>query len=216
MKMIKTEVIVLSTLHQFHDSVKRYDFAKLSEIIESLAPDVLAVEVTPSDLEQRKEQKIKQEYQKSVFPLLERHNFVVISLEPAEPKFSELIKLKCESEAQEIDAEKGEAFGNYVSALLKLLLKTWDSPAAVNSPLTDSLFASKHALQNEIYGAKEQRSWDGWNQYFLDVILQTVQNCPGKRLLILVGVEPGYWLRKRLKKYGEVNLLDTTLLLNKE
>lgn len=68
--MFKTEVIVLATLHQFHDSVTGYDFGKLSEIIEALEPDVLAVELTPDDLTHRKTQKIKQEYQKSVFPLL--------------------------------------------------------------------------------------------------------------------------------------------------
>ncbi len=214
--MIKTEVIVLATLHQFHDSVANYSFTKLSEIIEGIKPHVLAVELTSSDLTQQKEQKIKQEYQKSVFPLLKKHNSVVVPLEPAEPKFSELVKLIRESEAQEIDVEKEEAFGNYVSALLELLLKTWDSPVAVNSPLTDSLFAAKHALQNEIYGAKEQQGWDGWNQHFLDVVLQTVQKYPGKRLLVLVGVEHGYWLRKRLKNYDAVNLLAITLLLNQE
>src|SRR5689334_1026619 len=68
----KTEVIVLSTLHQFHEQSKYYSFAMLSELIEKLRPDVLAVELTPADLASRREQKVKQEYQRSVFPLAER------------------------------------------------------------------------------------------------------------------------------------------------
>lgn len=212
--MIKTEVIVLATLHQFHDSVTGYDFGTLSEIIEVLEPDILAVELTPNDLTQRKEQKVKQEYQKSVFPLLKKPDYVVIPLEPAEPKYTELLKLKHEADSQKIEAEKEEAFANYVHALLDVLLQIWDSPAAVNSACTDSLLEAKHALQNEIYGEKEQLGWDAWNQHFLDVILQSAQEHSGKRLLILVGVEHGYWLRRRLKSHNAVNLLDTMLLLN--
>ena len=152
--MIKTEVIILATLHQFHDSIAGYDFGILSEIIEALAPDVLAVELTPSDLKQHKEQKVK---------------------------------------------------------LFDALLQIWDSPAAVNSPLTDSLFSVKHALQNEFWG---EDGWDAWNQHFLDVILQAAQDHAGQRLLVLVGAEHGYWLRHKLKGVGMVDLLDTVFLLN--
>src|SRR5689334_20822180 len=68
----KTEVIVLSTLHQFHEQSKFYSFAALSQLIEKLRPDVLAVELTPADLASRKEQKVKQEYRRSVFPLADQ------------------------------------------------------------------------------------------------------------------------------------------------
>src|SRR5690242_10980705 len=82
----KTEVIVLSTLHQFHEHSKYYSFAILSELIEKLRPDVLAVELTPADLASRREQKVKQEYQRSVFPLADKHGYALVPLEPVEPK----------------------------------------------------------------------------------------------------------------------------------
>src|SRR4028118_728335 len=89
----KTRIFVLSALHQLHEQTKFYSFETLSQIIEKQKPDVLAVELTPSDLEKRKEQKTKQEYQRSVFPLLDKHKYTVVPLEPAEPKFSQIVTL---------------------------------------------------------------------------------------------------------------------------
>ena len=43
--MRATEVIVLSTVHQFHTKVPGYSFDELTHVIEALSPDVLAVEL---------------------------------------------------------------------------------------------------------------------------------------------------------------------------
>jgi hypothetical protein len=50
----QAEVIVLSTLHQLHGEVEGYSYAKLSNLIEWLDPDVLALELTASDLASRR------------------------------------------------------------------------------------------------------------------------------------------------------------------
>ena len=49
------EVIVLSTLHQLHRQTEGYSFEILSEVIENLHPDILLVELTPTDLKSRRE-----------------------------------------------------------------------------------------------------------------------------------------------------------------
>jgi hypothetical protein len=86
----QTEVIVLSTLHQLHGETEGYSYEDLSNLIERLNPDVLAVELTTKDLESRRDQSVKQEYQESVFPLLEKHNYIVVPLEPSPPLLGEL------------------------------------------------------------------------------------------------------------------------------
>jgi len=209
------EVIVLATLHQLHATTPYYDFDDLAGIIEDLDPEVVLVELTAEDLEQRKEQKTKQEYPRSVFPLLEKHRYEAVPLEPPQPEFSRLVGLmrQAHSDTGERDPEADERFGAYVEALLAVLLAHWDSPAAVNSRLTDRLFEAKHALQSDLYGEDEAAAWAGWNGHFLQTILDTARRHPGERLLVLVGAGHGYWLRRELRGQESVRLLDAEELL---
>lgn len=211
----KTEVFVLSTLHQFHAENKNYSFETLSRIIEIYDPDIIAAELTPSDLENRKEQKTKQEYQKSVFPVADKHKYKIIALEPSEPKFSELVGLIREAEKtlSEKSPEKTEAFSVYSESLYDHLFKFWDSPLKVNSPETDALFEVKHKYQNSLYGEDEKKGWNSWNQHFLDRILEAARNNKGKKIIVLVGAEHGYWLRKHLRENSEIKFIEPQIIL---
>ncbi len=210
-----TEVVVLSTLHQLHAEVKGYSFQELGRTIEKIRPDVLAVELTPGDLESRREQKTKVEYAQSVFPLIDKNKYRVVALEPAEPLFSELVGLarRSDSENREKHPERVEAFSIYSKALYGYLLKHWDSVAAVNSKETDALFAVKHDYQNELFGASEAKVWNDWNTHFLYRIRQTAAEYRGKRILVLVGAEHAYWLRDRLSNQPSIKLRSVSDLL---
>ncbi len=203
------EVVVLATLHQSHDRVDGYGFSDLSQLISDIAPDVIAVELTQADIESRCEQAVKQEYERSVFPLLRDGSFRLVSLEPDEPEFSELVSKNRHSVevVSQSDPEKHEAFGEYVADLYSLLFDLWDSPLAVNSPYTDAVFRGKHAVQNAIYGTEQAEAWEGWNSHFASVVLSTVGDGHSRRLLVLVGVEHAYWLRERLKHEPALRLL---------
>lgn len=206
----KTEVVILSTLHQFHATNANYSFEILSKTIETIKPDVLALELTPKDLQTGREQKVKLEYAKSVFPLIEKHKYKTVTLEPDEPLFTELINLLKESnkENQEKSPQKVEAFSIYSDALYDYLFKHWNSVKAVNSSETDALFEVKHNFQNSLFGEKEAKVWNDWNTHFLKQILNSAAQNNGKRILVLVGAEHSYWLRKNLRIKPEINLLE--------
>jgi hypothetical protein len=210
-----SEVIVLCTLHQLHEETPYYTYVDLSTEIERLHPDVLAVELTPADLKAKAEQKNKREYQNSVYPLLQRHNWTAVALEPEDPHRSELIGLLREAEesVRQASPQKDEAFQTYVDGFFKYLLSTWHSPADVNASWTDHLFAVKHRFQNTLYGSKEEQGWEGWNQHFLGQIVAAAKQNPGKRIVVLVGAEHGYWLREHLREQAGVDVLDTESLL---
>jgi hypothetical protein len=210
-----SEVIVLCTMHQLHEEVSFYTYADLSSDIERLRPDVLAVELTPADLKAKTEQKNKREYQNSVYPLLQRHNWPTVALEPEDPRRSELIGLTqaAERSSGQTSPQKSETFGIYVEGLYKYLLATWHSPADVNASWTDHLFAVKHQFQNSLYGSREEQGWEGWNQYFLSQIMVAAKQNPGKRIVVIVGAEHGYWLRAHLREQPGIALLDAASLL---
>ena len=211
------EVVVLCALHQLHEQVPFYTYADLSGTVEQLHPDVLAVELTSADLKEKVEQKNKREYQNSVYPLLRQHNWGTIALEPEGPRRAELIGLLrgAEQELQKTSPQKDEAFDSYNDALMKYLLSEWHSAADVNASWTDRLFAVKHSFQHALYGSQEEQGWEGWNQYFLQQIVSAAKQNPGKRIVIIVGVEHGYWLRGHLRKQGGLKLLETEELLRR-
>ncbi len=213
----KSEVIVLCTLHQMHEQTAFYSYSGLSATIEGLRPDILAVELSESDLKDKVEQKTKREYQNSVYPLLRRHPWTTVPLEPSDPDRSALIGLLRQSEESLRNSapQKDEEFDTYTETVFKYLLSQWHSAADVNSTWTDRILALKHQFQSVVYGPKEQQGWEGWNQHFLQRILDTAKQNPGKRIVVLVGVEHGYWLRGHLHGQGGVELRDSDVLLRR-
>ncbi len=210
------KILVLSTLHHLHGEVDYYTYAHLSRIVEHFSPDVLAVELTPSDLRDRKAQRVKQEYQHSIYPLLDHLQCEVIPLEPAEPLYSELVRLgqKAVDELEKRTPAAVEQFGLYVNALYEVLLGWWSSPMDVNSAETDRHFEIKHKYQSEVFGKDEKEGWERWNQHFLDQILAGAARNPDCKMLVLVGVEHAYWLRKQLFGREGVHLLEATDVLS--
>lgn len=210
-----TEVIVLSTLHKFHEEIEAYTYDDLSRLIDWIDADVLALELTLQDLQSRKVQGTKQEYQNSVYPLLQEGRFDLVALEPSPPKYTTLVGYmrKAQSDLKERHPEKAEAFNVYTEILYSKLFTRWKSPQEVNSTSTDLLFETKHLFQMRLFGPDEERAWQGWNQHFLDQILLAVEIHPGKKILVLVGAEHSYWLRDQLRQRKNIALIDTQSLV---
>ncbi len=205
----KTAVTVVSTLHYWHEHTPYYTFDDLTQIIRKISPDLLGVELTPMDLETRREQRVKQEYQRSVFPLLDEGLCEAFPLEPSEPTFSQLVQMgrRAREALRERSPEVDEMFGKYVESLYEILFGWWNSLWDVNSEETDRHFEIKHQFQAAVYGPDEREGWEAWNQHFLDQIREAAARRKGARILVLVGVEHAYWLRKRLRSEKEFHLV---------
>lgn len=211
------KVFVLSTLHNFHSGNEYYSFETLSKIVKSLRPDIICVELSKADLDSRRTQKIKQEYQLSIFPLADKYNYSLVPLEPSEPKFSELVDLvrRSETELKSNSPEKAEAFSEYSDSLYDYLFSSWNSPYSVNSRQTDALFEVKHRFQDKLFGPLQAQGWEGWNQHFMEVIRNSAAENPGTRIVVLVGVEHAYWIRNQLRSESGTRLIESDRALTK-
>ncbi|KRE96802.1 hypothetical protein ASG87_15890 [Frateuria sp. Soil773] len=208
-------VVVLDTLHRMHADVPAYDNDALGRAIEKLKPDVLCVELQPDDLATRPSEPTKQEYPAVIYPLIDRHRYRVYAMEPAEPLYGAILA-PYRGNTEAFDARqpaRAEAFGRYSEGLYAALKAHWTSPAAVNDATTDTAFRAKHALQEALMGPAEHAGWEAWNGHFLDVVRQAVRENPGKRIVVTVGAEHGYWLREHLRNTAGVRLLDTPAAL---
>lgn len=206
-----TEVIVVGSMHQMHEELPFYTYDDLAMIVRQLEPDALCVELQPSDLESRPEEKNKREYPRAIYPLIDQHDYAVYAMEPAEPKASEIIKpmLAAISEFENKQPQASKTLDEFISATYEVAKAHWDSPASVNDAFTDDLFRTKHAVQHDMIGPVEAASWQAWNQHFLDTILAAANDFRGKRVVVIVGAEHGYWLRNRLRQEAGVLLLES-------
>lgn len=208
-------VVVLATLHAMHAEVPAYGFDRLGSIIEALEPDVLCLEVQPRDLQVHGPERVKQEYPRVIYPLLARHQYAVYALEPAEPEFSAIVRPYA-SASQAFGQQhprQAQAFAAYGEATLKALAAYWTSPRRVNDATTDAVLDAKHRLQQGMVGPGERAGWQAWNGHFLQVIERAAREHPGARIVVAVGVEHTYWLRRHLRGLPGITLEDTASLL---
>lgn len=200
-------VHLVPTLHQHHAAAPGYGFDALTRVLEQLRPQLLVVELTARDLARRRPQRVKQEYQRSVFPYIERQGTPAIPMEPDEPLFSQLVGAGLEAQ-QRYQSANPRRFADYQRAtgeLLAVLLRSWDSPGAVDSERTERLLQAKHVRENELFGPACQDAWDRWNEHFAQTIAGTAREHRGQRIVVLAGVEHGYWLRPRLQQLAQAD-----------
>lgn len=209
------EVAVLATLHKLHAEVPAYDDAALKRSIERLAPDVLCIEVSPARYAARGPEANKVEYPAVVYPLVDAHGYRVYPMEPAAPRDAEILQpyLAANRAFAEQQPAASKAFQAQTAALYDTLRLYWTSPARVNDAVTDAQMQAKHALQAALVGEGERAGWEAWNGEFLATVARAARENPGKRIVVLVGAEHGYWLRAALAKTPDVRLLDTAALL---
>jgi hypothetical protein len=196
--------------------VPGYDFSELARIIEQLRPSVLAVELTADALAARSPQATKREYPEVVYPLLERFGFPAVPLEPDEPLYGSLVRAMRESfdRVGRTDPEIDLLFDSFNDRLPTAHLRPrWRSAAAVNDAVTDAVFEAKHVLQDVVYGADHAEAWAAWNEHFAQRIGVAAMQRPGKRVVVLVGVEHGYWLRARVREMTGLRLENTEELV---
>jgi truncated hemoglobin YjbI len=209
------QVVVLAALHRMHEQVPAYSGQVLSASIQRLAPDVLCLEVTPDRLQARAPEANKIEYPQVVYPLLERGNYALYAMEPPEPLYTQIgaAYMQATQAYAAAHPEDWEAFTTYGRHMYASLRSHWTGPAQVNDAVTDQMLRARHALQEALIGPGERDGWEAWNMHFLKVITQAAREHPGKRIVVVVGAEHGYWLRERLDGLADVQLMDTTALL---
>lgn len=207
------EVVVLATLHQMHSEVPAYGFDELRKTIIRLSPDVLCMEVSKHNFTARTDEGVKVEYPRTVYPLLDEKGYEFCALEPDVDVAAKIIEpyVAANQAFARARPEAHAAFGAYSDAMYALLKQHWRSAAAVNDHVTDQVLGAKHDIQAALIGEGERTGWEAWNRHFLQRILDAAK--PAKRVVVLVGVEHGYWLRRELANQESVVLLDTAEIL---
>lgn len=204
------EVFLVSTLYRRHETVAAYDLDVLRTLITRIEPHVLVLDVTPTELATAVPHGSKVEYSEVIFPLLRQNDYRVYAGEPDEPLFSEIVQPVAARRERLAgsDPDRMAAWRSYDSALHDLLGRIWHGPADVNGALTDRAMQTRQHLEATVFGPADQGAFDRWNGHFASVILHAASENPGRRILVLVGVQNRFWLHDALQSERSVRLVD--------
>ena len=214
--MIKAKIVILGVLHIFHNSVPNYSLKDLELSLNKIKPDLIAVELMQSEIDKLKSQSFKIEYN-VILPYAKKNKIPIYGLDPEEPKFSKMadpyiknqkdfpVKFPAESKVQ----------GNFQRHLFDYLIKEhWTSASRVQSEVTDSFFDLKHRFQEDLMGKAEKDGWNDFNSYYSSQIFSLAEKNKGKTILVTIGVEHVYWLKKKLSSSKDFEIVNTEQLLN--
>lgn len=206
----KNEVFVLATLYSRHKTTPVYDLDTLKKIIQAIQPDVFVLDVTPAELQEQKVFPSKIEYPGAIFPVINGGKYAVYAAEPPEPTFTEIVNAVKEVRQQfrTNRPEAAKAVDQLTLSIFEVLKAGWQTPADVNSRITDQALAGKRVIEDRLTGPVDVECGIRWTQHIVKTTLQAVKEHPGKRILVLNGIENCNVLRAELARNKGIRLVD--------
>lgn len=206
----KSEVFVLATLYSRHKTTPVYDLDTLKKIIRSIHADVFVLDVTPKELEEQQVYPSKIEYPGAIFPAVNSGKYPVYAAEPPEPAFTEIVN-KVKEVRQQFRTSRPEAakaVDQMTQSIFEVLKAGWVTPADVNSRITDQALAGKRGIEDKLTGPVDVECGIRWTQHIIQTTLQAAREHPGKRILVLNGIENCNVIREELRHNKDITLVD--------
>ncbi|HEY8917349.1 MAG TPA: hypothetical protein VIM87_12945 [Chitinophaga sp.] len=214
----KNEVFVLATLYSRHNSTPVYNLDTLKKIISAIGPEVFVLDVNPKELKEQKVYPSKIEYPGVIFPLVNEMQRPAYAAEPPEPVFTEIVQavIKARKGFDSTRADESRLLQQYTGSLFNVLKIVWQTPADVNGQRTDKALAGKRVLEDQLIGPVDMDGDRRWTQNIVNVTLQAAKAHPGKRILVLIGIENCHGVRAALRMQNGIQLIDMEQWLRRQ
>jgi hypothetical protein len=196
--MTKTRLALLSTLSDTHTQPIQYNLAALAAIVDHMSPDLLCVELPQNDWEMGHLNQAPVEVQRSLLPLAELSDVVVVPMAPDARQFDDFAPQT---------GWRGE-LAQRLSGALRKAQRTANNAEAIHAMLFQGVCHTVCLLNEMSWDAEARRAWKEQNQAMLDNILQAARRDPGRRMLIAVQCQRVHWLEPRLKRVPDIELVD--------
>lgn len=180
-------VYVIGALHALHEEEVTFGYDRLRELIVSIDPAVVVLEVRPEELSERKDTPGRPEYPAVLWALVGEQGYEAVAMEPGGEDFRNFAE-PAERLFAEFEKENPEIVAwltRYRSAVTHALVERWDGAADTQDEITDDLMRGAYIVEAALRGselAAVQRNWDG---HMIRVAEEAIRSNPGRKVLIL-------------------------------
>lgn len=204
------QVFVLGTLYKKHDTIASYDLAALARVVEAIKPDVVVLDVNPTELAERKVFPGKIEYTQVIFPYIDARKIKAYAGEPPEPTFGQIVQavIAIRDDLKRRNPDGAAAMAAYRDATYAALTALWNDAADANGAATEHVVAGLKSYEAAMLGPVEADSNRRWDGHAAAMTLTAVRENPGKRILQITGIENLPHVRAELRTNAQIDLVD--------
>lgn len=187
----RSRVALLGTIGHLHAEAVRYDLEGLRALVETLEPDLLAVEVEPDAWESGDPERLPLEVREALAPASRLTDTVVVPL-GAEPR---LEAVNGDGQLARLRA----ALIRRADDLLTSKARAIDDPAGVSRGAYPHLCRGVCNLEAAAAGKDGRVAWARANDRIIERLREVLSRNPGSRVLVAVNCRRVHLLTRRLR-----------------
>lgn len=190
-----TPVAVLGTLAEFHKEPIPYDLNALVKLVSRLHPDLLCLDMTPEQWQQRDFGGLPPEYREALLPLAYQTDIVIAPIAGEHPP-----------EETNAPGWRGKAI-SILRRWLATLQRTAPGPDAINQGLRHHIADLLYSLGGWLAGRTARKKLSEHTDHLTQAVLELARRDPDARILVVVNVRHCHIIRAALKKYPEIKVV---------
>ena len=190
-----TRIAVLGTLTEFNQTPLPYDMQALVDLVIALQPDLLCLDMTQEQWEQRNFDGLPAEYRAALLPLADSSDIVVV------PVGSGALL-------------QTQAAGGWRSSLIRLarvglafLQRTAPGPEAINSGWRHDLANYLYDFSVNLAGEQARTQRMAYIHQLAQTILRVARHDPGAHILVVVNVQFCHHIRPLLRTQQDIEVV---------
>lgn len=190
-----TQIAVLGTLAEFHRDPLPYDLTTLVDLVAKINPDLLCLDISLEQWQQRNFSSLPTEYSEALLPLADQTDIVVVPIGGSETM----------PQAAAV-GWRGTLIG-WVRKLLAWMQATAPGPDAINQGWRHDLGNVLYSLARNLAGQTVNHAYHAHIEQLSQAAAHVAENNPGSRILVVTNIQYCHHIRPHLRQAG---LIETT------
>lgn len=187
---------VLGTLAEFHREPIPYNLEALIRLVTHIQPDLLCLDMTLEQWRGRDFGGLPPEYRSALLPLAYQTDMVVVAVAGEHPP--------AEAEA----AGWRGLFIRFLRGCLAVIQRSAPGPDAINHGIRHHTADLIYSLTEWLAGRATYLAWKAHTEYLIQSVRAAALRDPGARVLVVVNVRHCHHIRRELKKYPEIRVVN--------
>ena len=188
-----TRIAVLGTLTEFHADPLPYDLQALVDLVAGINPDLLCLDMTLAQWQQKEFDSLPAEYREALLPLAAQTDMVIVPI------------------GGELEMPRATAVGwrnhliGHIRTLLGWVQTNAPTPDAINQGWRHELANVLYGLSRHLAGSAAREAYHIHIEELTQATRQVAMNNPGNRILVVTNIQYCHHIRPQLRQQPAIH-----------